>query len=351
MSLPSSFFDLLKTLTRSPSVTGAEHSFFRLLQRELEERGARVTWYEGVLVAQGNMPDTAMFSAHVDRHGLMCTGPNEFQYAAFVAGRRSDLLGNSVSESFLEKVAGRFIDTQVYAYEPWSGVYRGAGRIAGSYVCPHRKNLIFEVEGLNHLVAGTPVAFVDRVTRQENIVSGQLDNVLTVAHLVHLFEAGFQGTAFFTSQEESGSSWRFLLEWFRRSQCGASRLVVVDTSPFPDLETVAKYDVVLRRRDANAEFDPEFTRSLEQLCIANDICHVFKDEYIEELNAEAIARGEKVATLGSTELGRIINASDGYVQGATLQIPTTGYHTMSETATIRSNQVFAQLLQHLGRCI
>ena len=39
-----------------------------------------------------------MFSAHIDRHGLICTGPNEFQYAAFVAGSRSDLLGNSVSE-------------------------------------------------------------------------------------------------------------------------------------------------------------------------------------------------------------------------------------------------------------
>ena len=40
------FIDLLKGLIRQPSVVGAEHSFFRVLQRELEERGARVTWYE-----------------------------------------------------------------------------------------------------------------------------------------------------------------------------------------------------------------------------------------------------------------------------------------------------------------
>ena len=33
------FIDLLKTLIRQPSVVGAEHSFFRVLQRELEERG------------------------------------------------------------------------------------------------------------------------------------------------------------------------------------------------------------------------------------------------------------------------------------------------------------------------
>ena len=92
--LSASFVDLLATLIRNPSVVGAEHSFFRVLQRELEERGARVTWYEGLLVAEGNQPDSVMFSAHIDRHGLICTGPNEFQYAAFVAGRRSDQVGS-----------------------------------------------------------------------------------------------------------------------------------------------------------------------------------------------------------------------------------------------------------------
>ena len=46
--LSSEFIDLLKTLIRNPSVVGAEHSFFRVLERELEERGATVTWYEGL---------------------------------------------------------------------------------------------------------------------------------------------------------------------------------------------------------------------------------------------------------------------------------------------------------------
>ena len=50
------FIDILKGLIRHPSVVGAEHSFFRVLQRELEERGARVTWYEGLLVAEGSSP-------------------------------------------------------------------------------------------------------------------------------------------------------------------------------------------------------------------------------------------------------------------------------------------------------
>lgn len=338
------FIDLLKALIRHPSVAGAEHSFFRVLQRELEERGATVTWYEGLLVAHGSDPDSAMFSAHIDRHGLICTGPNEFQYAAFVAGHRSDLLGNSVSEKLMKKIVDRFQAVPVVAYEPWSGAYRGAGVITRAYVCEYRNNLIFEVKGLEHLVAGTPVAFNDRLKTTDTLLSGQLDNVLTTAHLVHLFGLGFQGTAFFTAQEESGSSWRYLLEWFRRFNGATRQLIVVDTSPYPDRETADRQDVVLRRRDANALFDPDITSRLEQLCQSRGIRYAFKDAYIEEQNRQAIQLGNEPQSLGSTELGRIIAASNSFVQGTTLQIPTTGYHTMEESSSMLSSNAFNQLL-------
>jgi hypothetical protein len=338
------FIDLLKALIREPSVVGAEHAFFRVLQRELEERGATVTWYEGLLVAQGNDPDSAMFSAHIDRHGLICTGPNEFQYAAFVAGHRSDLLGNSVSEKLMMKIVDRFQSVPVMAYEPWSGAYRGAGTITSAYVCEFRNNLIFEVEGLEHLVAGTPVAFTDRLNVNGDILSAQLDNVLTAAHLVHLFSLGFQGTAFFTAQEESGSSWRYLLEWFRRFNGATDKLIVVDTSPYPDRAAADRQQLVLRRRDANATFHPGITDRLESLCNAQHITYAFKDAWIDEQNLKAVALGNEPQSLGSTEMGRIIAASNGFVQGTTLQIPTTGYHTMEESTSVASNEAFNLLL-------
>ena len=146
LGLPEQFTSLLHALMRQPSVVGHEHAFFRVLQRELEERGASVTWYEGLLVAQGSKPDQLYLSAHIDRHGLVCTGPNEFQYAAFVAGARSDLLGNSVSEQLMNKIVGRFQGEKVYAYEPWSGSYRGAGSIESASVCEFRNNLIFSLK-------------------------------------------------------------------------------------------------------------------------------------------------------------------------------------------------------------
>ncbi len=344
MQQREAFIDLLKSLIRQPSVVGAEHAFFRVLQRELEERGAHVTWYEGLLVAQGNDPDSALFSAHIDRHGLICTGPNEFQYAAFVAGHRSDLLGNSVSEKLMKKIVDRFQSVPVTAYEPWSGAYRGNGVINHAYVCEYRNNLIFEVKGLEYLVAGTPVAFTDRLTIANGLMSGQLDNVLSAAHLVHLFSLGFQGTAFFTAQEESGSSWRYLLEWFRRFNGATERLIVVDTSPYPDRESADRQAVVLRRRDANANFHGETTDRLEELCRASQISYTFKDAYIDEQNRRAVAQGLEPQSIGSTELGRIIAASNGFVQGTTLQIPTTGYHTMEESSSFTSSDAVSQLL-------
>jgi len=344
MQQREAFIDLLKALIRQPSVVGAEHAFFRVLQRELEERGARVTWYEGLLVAQGDAPDSAMFSAHIDRHGLICTGPNEFQYAAFVSGHRSDLLGNSVSEKLMMKIVDRFQSVPVTAYEPWSGAYRGNGLITGAYVCEYRNNLIFEVAGLEHLVAGTPVAFTDRLSVQNGLLSAQLDNVLTAAHLVHLFSLGFRGTAFFTAQEESGSSWRYLLEWFRRFNGATDRLIVVDTSPYPDRPSADRQQVVLRHRDANATFHPQTTERLERLCRDHGIAHSFKDSYIDELNRQAAAAGNEPQSIGSTELGRIVAASNGFVQGTTLQIPTTGYHTLSETSSFEASDAFSELL-------
>ncbi|WP_210397856.1 peptidase M42 [Motiliproteus sediminis] len=343
------FIDLLKELIRQPSVVGAEHAFFRVLQRALEERGAQVTWYEGLLVAQGREPHSCMFSAHIDRHGLICTGPNEFQYAAFVAGSRSDLLGNSVSEQLMNKVADRFNHTPVMAYEPWSGAYRGRGEISRAYICEYRNNLIFELQGLEHLVAGTPVAFTDRLSIRDQRLYGQLDNVLTAALLVHLFSLGYAGTAFFTAQEEAGRSWRYLLEWFRRFGGSTNQLVVVDTSPYPDIATADRQQIVLRRKDANAPFNARTTDRIENLCHDLGLSFSYKDAYIEAGNRELESRGLAPQSLGSTEMGRITAASNGLVHGTTLQIPTTGYHTMEESAAIDSCRALLSLLLQIAR--
>lgn len=339
------FLDILKHLIRRPSVVGAEHPFFLTLKRELDEIGVKTTLYEGLLVAEGSDPHRGMLSAHIDRHGLICTGPNEFQYAAFLTQNRADLTGDSVAEQTYMAIVERFRGESVQAYEPWSGSYQGLGVIDNAYICERRKNLVFEVKGLEHLLPGTPVAFVDRLSNRKGLLSAQLDNVFSAAVIIYLYRCGYRGRAFFTAQEEAGKSWRFLLEWFRRFDHQTDRLLVLDTSPYPDRERADRQHIVLRNRDANALFSPSFTAEIEQLCQKAGIKYSYKDKYLEAENLRLVAEGLKPGSLGSTEMGRLVAASGGTVQGTTLQVPTTGYHTASETVCVEAIAKMLDLLK------
>ena len=341
----SHFLDYLKLLVRYPSVVGYEEPFFRSLQRELEELNVKVSRYQGLLVAEGKAPDTNYLSVHVDRHGLICTGPNEFQYAAFVSQNRSELTGNSVSEQTLEKIADRFEGQQVHAYEPWSGSYLGQGTIRHSYIDQKRKNLIIEIDGLEHVVPGVPVAYSDRITMQPDRISAQLDNVLMVAMVVYLYSTGYQGTAFFTAQEEAGRSWRYLVEWFYRYNKTTNQLMVLDTSPFGNDADAFENEIILRGKDATASFHPETIAAIDNAAKALGIKTVYKDVYIEKLNEERLKAGEKAQSLGRTELGRMIEGTGKQITGATIQVPTVGYHTSEETASLRSVRMAINLLK------
>ena len=53
-------------------------------------------------------------------------------------------------------------------------------------------------------------------------------------------------------------------------------------------------------------------------------------------------------SIGSTEMGRIIVGSKGLVGGTTLQVPTSGYHTLSETAPTEAVSAFINVLRNLA---
>jgi putative aminopeptidase FrvX len=337
------FYDILKQLIRIPSVVGAEHPFFLFVKRELEELGISVEYYDGVLVAKGDEPDSGYISSHADRHGLICTGHNEFQYAAFIAKNRADLTGTSNSEQILHNFTMRFVDEKVQAYEPWSGTYLGMGVIKEAFLCERRNNIIFKVDGFDYLFPGTPIAFMDKLEFNDDLISAQLDNVISVAIIIYMYQKGYKGTAFFTASEEAGKSWRFLLEYFKRFNISTNELLVLDTSPYPSLEDMQHLDIILRHRDENAAFRSPLKNIIKKIAIDKGIRYHFKDAYLKNLMKQNNTKG----SLGTTELGRIIHATKGEIQGTTLQIPTIGYHTVNETCNIKSVESMITILSEL----
>ena len=337
------FYDILKQLIRIPSVVGAEHSFFMFLKRELEEIGIKTEYFDGVLVATGNDPESGYISAHADRHGLICTGHNEFQYAAFVAKNRSDLDGILNSDELLDNLTDRFVNEKVQAYQPWSGSYLGLGVIKDAFLSQKRNNIIFKIDEFEHLVPGTPIAFMDKLEMHDDHISAQIDNVLSVAVIIYLYHLGYQGTAFFTASEEAGRSWRFLLEWFRRFDLSTDELLVLDTSPYSTLEDMAQLDVVLRQRDANGYFRSPLKNKIKKIVLNQKIRYHYKDAYLKNIMKQNNTKG----SLGTTELGRIIKASKGEIQGTTLQFPTIGYHTVDEMTSKKSVESIITILSKL----
>ncbi len=337
------FYDILKQLIRIPSVVGAEQPFFMFIKRELEELGITVEYYDGVLVAKGNNPQRGYISAHADRHGLICTGHNEFQYAAFIAKNKADLTGDSSSEQLLHNFTARFVDEKVQAYQPWAGSYLGLGSIKDAFLCERRNNIIFKIDGFDYLLPGIPIAFMDKLVINDDLVSAQLDNVISIAIIIYLYTLGYQGTAFFTASEEAGKSWRFLLEWFRRFNIKTDELLVLDTSPYPTLEEIRNIDIVLRHRDSNAVFRSPLKNRIKKIAAKEKIKFSFKDTYLKN----KMRKNSTIRSLGTTELGRLIHATKGEIQGTTLQIPTIGYHTVNETTTTRAIESMITVLKNI----
>jgi len=95
-------------------------------------------------------------------------------------------------------------------------------------------------------------------------------------------------------------------------------------------------------------FNEALTETLAQACDGLGISYQYKDEYIDMQNARLRREGKPEKSFGSTEMGRIIAASGGLVDGTTLQIPTIGYHTMDESASMVACDAFLQVLKRLA---
>jgi len=259
-----------------PAVVGFERPFAEHLIRDLRARGLEVLERRGLVVARGGGPGT--ISAHIDRHGLVAHRGG-FVYAAAFARSARDGDPLPIGRTLREAVCARFGDEPVYAYDPSTGERVAEGTVRHEHLCGLEDDLFLHADGFHALAEGTPVAFSHRCMRGDGWFRGQLDNVISAAIAVELFDVGFTGTALFTTEEEIGHSWEHLLGWF--DETGPVRdLLVHDTSPFDEPEPVEGGVLVLRNRDANGAFDPDQVGRVRAAAEEAGASVVMKDELL-----------------------------------------------------------------------
>ena len=323
-----------------PSVVGHEKFFLDYLLNDFENLGLTVRRHDGLLEVTGRDPKSQIITAHTDRHGLISIGNDQYAYAAQYVKIKKYLEDNKTTVSILKAISERFVGEDVFAYDPVTGDEMGRGTIMTSDINKKSGNAYFSINEMEMEKADIPIAYARNAEEQNGLLKGQIDNVVSLGVIYVLFQNGFQGTALLTTEEEIGKSWLHCKKWLKSNSIETKKLIVLDTSPYREKTPIQENLIVLRNRDKSGEFNSNLVKEIQDRCDKLYLDYQIKDEYFLE-------QGLSVEQLGSTELGRLVLGTNGKWNGATIQIPTTEYHTSFETTSRGCIDNFYRLLSNI----
>jgi putative aminopeptidase FrvX len=323
-----------------PSVVGHEKAFMDYIAKDFESAGFNVFLHEGLISVQGQEPNSLIICAHLDRHGLISLGNDEFVYAAQYMKEIKYGESNISSRKQIENIAKRFEGEHIYAYNPETGEQITHGTIDACYPNMINNDALFHVQGIKDLEQNIPLAYARQASYENGLLKGQIDNVISLAVVYALYQNGYQGTALLTCEEEIGKSWIHIADYLNQMDIKTSRLIVLDTSPYNEEEIIEKGPIILRNRDKSEIFNAELVNQLKARCNSLSLPFEVKDEML-------LARGKDISDLGSTELGRLVHETNGRWSGVTVQIPTLMYHTSNETTTTKAITHFYNFLHNI----
>jgi len=332
----SHIVDIAKLYCEIPSVVGHEWPFLSHLERLYKHKGFDVEHQDGLLAVHGNRPHSHILCAHIDRHGIIKTGHNEYQYAAFVVEQHKYHLDYYKSAHLLHYICKNYDSTEVVAYNSSTWEIYASGNVHHITACNVRENLVFEINWLDeNIPVGTPLSYSKAYFCDDEIFSAQIDNVISVASIQYLFDHGFQGTALLSCEEEIWQSWYYILEYIKTHYISWDNLLIIDTSPLDDDEELAREGkVILRNKDSLAIFNTIMSSQIEQVAQTHQIPTLFVDQLIDKKNEAREPRRPKI-DLGITELGQLIKHTQGEYGGTSMQIPTFGwYHSNHESVAL-----------------
>lgn len=328
-----------------PAVVRFEHPFMNHLADEFNTSGYEVEKQDRLLVVRKKgLRSPKIVTVHIDRHGIVVNEQGKPEYAAFNAKKHYED-DNKSSEAIFKKSGERFIDEAVYAYDE-NGRKIEEGRVKEFSYDFDAKNLVFEIDGLGKLPAGTPIAYVSPLVRENGNLSSQIDNAISVAVAYQLVQDGFDGTLLFTTEEEIGRSWQHIANYLQSQNTPSREIITLDTTPYDDARSISEGLIVFRNRDENGEFNPDLVQKLRTACDSQGVRYEMKDEVIEAQNAQ-LPEDAKPKKLGKTELGRVIQHTGGRFNGATVQLPTTNYHSNHETTSELALNNYYETLKRL----
>lgn len=369
---------ICKEFLKIPSPIGYENHFLDYLNSKIKKLGFDTILSDMYLVVKPrNMTQKPryLFSVHVDRHSLIRNDDNKIEFLANYFKKKLGLsfkreeieedehrlvyqlngtqknydvsltdkyirfkndscdlkfqrLGG---ESFFEKIGLRYMRDDVVSFNV-SNLAKPMKehKIVAYYSNYKKKEVLFDFE--NKITKDENIfCFSNEITRRNNLVSGQIDNVISAAVLYYLLEnTNFNCGVIFTTKEEIGQSFDSICDYI--NECGEEKvsMITLDTSPYLNFDDLEDGSLVLRYGDEREGFDKKMTEGIKK--------------ELENLN---IPFSFKPSFEGRTELGAVYRKSKGKIQGTTLQIPTIYYHTSYETCTIESLKNYLRIIEKL----
>jgi hypothetical protein len=388
--------ELTREFLTIPSSINYEKPFLKYLQKRAKSLGYKTILEDTYLVVkpQDNPYTHTLFSAHIDRHSLIKNSEGELEYLAFYLKKQMsskfkfeeihDLEHDVVNKInqlenikcqlrddffvikendktllkmertgrkiFFESVGLRHTHEKIKSYNP------NTGKILRSYetgrydISIKDKKVIFDT--IKPLKRGDNIFMFDSgINFNKKLISGQIDNVISAATIFVLMEERlFTQEAIFTTGEEIGESWKCIQDYYvknnllKKSKSTETLvddmglafnkkldLVVIDTSPYLGLDEKPRGFLTLRNGDERGGFDEKQFREIKRI-----------------LKRKNIPIDLKPSDTGNTELGKLTKETKGKINGITLQLPTTNYHTTYETCTKESLKNYYRVIKKLN---
>ncbi len=365
---------ICRELIQIPSLIEYEQEFLKYLNERLNNKNFNIIRGNQFLyITPSNQETQYIFSAHIDRHGLIKNEDDEIEFLAFYLKRKYNLdfprdelnedeehIKNQISKYFqtslsdnffsiqdsniktkfirkgspidFEKTGLRHLNETVTSYKKFSS------NKEKEYKVIHSINN-FKENKISFLLDKTPsnsevlFSLDNNIYEHHNLIWGQIDNIISASILVYLIENNILNqSVIFTTREEIGLSWKSFLELETYNiSLDNKKLIILDTSPYQNVLYLDEGSLTLREGDERANFDTETSKLVNEL-----------------LTEMKIPFNTKPSNEGKTELGKIIKETKTSLNGTTLQLPTMNYHTSVETTTKKSLRNYIEVIEKIN---